>query len=299
MKNTLNSYTMMWLGEAMGAKELLSREKRYLNLSQSFKVLATNKTDEEIWDFYQWRKNSYKSIRLFTSFLLTFFIIMAFILTGDGIVVFSVGLPLLIVYGFIAVTVKPERKYAYLWDNKTLFMEFLKFNRTESFNPKNFDQYLEVNKDAEVHLEPNIQDELQILNNETNKFNSVKMESVISFFAVMRENSDFPVELKCVQIADADFIRFIKARFVDNSDDELNIELIQGDKSHIKALFHNFYIYSTTYNGETKKGTAKRYMGLYLYSFQVFEKLDYTNFSDGLPKTLDFTSEIKRFNKMD
>src|SRR5690606_34596065 len=129
--------------ETIGAKETLSKEKRYEKLSRSFKVLSSEKTDEEIWEFYQWRKNSYRSIRLFTSFLLMFFIIMGYILTGHWVVALSIGLPSLFFYGFIAVTVKPERKYAYLWDNKELFMEFLKLNRTDSFNPKNFDQYVE------------------------------------------------------------------------------------------------------------------------------------------------------------
>lgn len=257
MKNIFNSYPLVLLGETIGAKETLSKEKRYENLSRSFKVLSTGKTDEEIWEFYQWRKISYGRIRLFASFILIFLTFMAFILTGAWIAVISVGLPFLVVYGFIGVTVKPERKYAHLWDNKSLFMEFLKLNRTESFNPINFDQYLGFNKDALVYQEPNFQEELRILKNETNRFNSVKMETVIHFFDIMRENADYPEELKCVQISDKDFIRFIKARFVDKSDLKLDIEGGKKNKSNIKALF-------TKCSPCKFVGIRLRYIGLYL-----------------------------------
>lgn len=120
----------------------------------------------------------------------------------------------LIVYGAIAVLVKAERNYAYLWDDKDLFMEFLKLNRSESFEPINFDRYLEINQDVPVQREPNFQEELLMLKTKVNAFNSVQLERVIDFFDVMWEKADYPKELKCVQISDEDFLRFIKARFV-------------------------------------------------------------------------------------
>lgn len=91
MKKVLNSYPLILLGEILGAKETLSKKNRYVYLARSFKVLSSEKTDEEIWNFYQWRKDSYRNIRLFTSFIFTFFTIMAYILSNSWIVAVSAG----------------------------------------------------------------------------------------------------------------------------------------------------------------------------------------------------------------
>lgn len=299
MKRILNSYPLVLFGETIGAKETLSEKNRYKLLSICLKVLSTVKSDEEIWEFYQWRKNGYKNIRLFTSFMLVFLLIMTYILSGSLILTISVGFAFLVVYGFIAASVKVERTYAYLWDDKTLFMKFLKLNRSELFNPEKFDQLVRREKVEPKKSELDFQEELSILKTESNAFNSVPMEMVIRYFDIMRENADYPQELKCVQISDKDFMRFIKARFVDNSKDSLNIAHIKGNKSNIKALFYNFYLLSTSHYGEPKTDNQPTYIELYLHSFKEFEKSNYNNFSDGLTvSALAFSKAIQGFNKM-
>jgi hypothetical protein len=297
MKRFINSYPMVLLGEAIGGKETLTKEKRYIHLSQSFKVFSSNKSDEGIWDFYQTRRDYYKNIRIFTSFILAFLIIMSFVLSNSFIIAISVFFVSLIVYGFIGLSIKAERNYKYLWDDKSLFMEFLKLNRTETFNPINFDQYVELNKDKVVHQEPSFEEELRILKSETNRFNSLKMETVIDFFDIMRENSTNSKIFKKVQISDIDFIRFIKERFVNNSNSQLNIKMVKGDKNHIKTLFYNFYALSTQCYKEPKKNKAHLFMDLYLKSFSIFEKADYTNFKRRFaPK---YSEQIQKFFNID
>jgi hypothetical protein len=299
MKKLLNSYPLVLLGETIGSKETLSKGVRYKLLSLCLKVLSTVKTDEEIWEFYQWRKNGYKNIRLFTVFMIVFLLIMSYILFGSLIVTISAGMVSLVVYVFIAATVKVERNYAYLWDDKALFMEFLKLNKSELFNPEKFDQHVGRDKVKLKKNELDFYEELLILKNQTNAFNSVPMENVIQYFDIMRENTDYPEKLKQVQISDKDFIRFIKARFVDNSKTLLNIAHIKGNKSSIKALFYNFYVFSTTLYGEAKTDTQPSYVELYLYSFREFDKLNYSNFSDGLTDSaIAFRKAIREFTKM-
>ncbi|PRY52632.1 hypothetical protein B0I27_10598 [Arcticibacter pallidicorallinus] len=299
MKKLLNSYPLVLFGETIGSKETLSKGVRYKLLSLCLKVLSTVKTDEEIWEFYQWRKNVYKNIRLFTVFMIFFLLIMTYILSSSLIAAVSAGFVFLLVYGFIAATVKVERKYAYLWDDKDLFMEFLKLNKSELFNPEEFDQHVRRDKVELKKNELDFDEELLILKNQTNTFNSVPMENVIQYFDIMRENTDHPEKLKQVQISDKDFIRFIKARFVDNSKIHLDIAHIKGNKSSIKALFYNFYVLSTTLYGEAKTDTQPSYVELYLYSFSEFDKLNYSNFSDALTEpALAFRKAIRDFTKM-
>jgi hypothetical protein len=299
MKKLLNSYPLVLLGETIGSKETLSKGVRYKLLSLCLKVFSTVKTDEEIWEFYQWRKNGYKNIRSFTVFMIVFLLIMSYILFGTLIVTISAGMVFLVVYGFIAATVKVERNYAYLWDDKALFMEFLKLNKSELFNSEKFDQHVRRDKVELKKNELDFHEELLILKTQTNTFNSVPMENVIQYFDIMRENTDHPENLKQVQISDKDFIRFIKARFVDNSKAFLNIAHIKGNKSSIKTLFYNFYVLSTTLYGEAKTDTQPRYVELYLYSFREFDKLNYSNFSDGLTESAyAFRKAIRDFTKM-
>lgn len=296
MKKKVSWYPLVLLGEILGVKETLGKEMRYDYLSHSLKVFSSKKTDEEIWEFYQWRRECYKNAKLFAVFILLFLAVMSYVLGDSFFFTFGASCFFLLVYGVVAIGVKPERKYAYLWDDKTLFMEFLKWNKAEFFEAEKFEQYINLDQVTIVKNEPDFYESIQILKNKENAFNSVPLKEVIRFFDVMRKNSDHSEELKRVQISDEDFIRFIKARFVDKSTAELNIELSEGDKSHIKVLFYNFYVYSTKYFGEPKKGKAKSYMELYLYSFKLFEKIDYTNFNDGF--ALDFSSAVQRFNKM-
>ena len=297
MTKLFYSFSLVLLGEAIGAKETLNKENRYIHLSKSFRVLSSKKSDEEIWDFYQWRKRGYNNIRLFLSFIFGFFTIIAYVMSNSWIIAVSAGLVFLILYGAVSVIVKAERRYRSLWDDKATFMEFLKLNKSDLFDPIRFDQYLEFKKPKQLQYEPDFNELLLMLKNETNRFNSVGIERVLEFFDIMRENAQHPEELKCVQISDKDFISIMQARFVDNSNVRLDIELIKGDKSHIKALFYNFYVYSTKYNGEAKKGKAEGYSDLYLHSFRLFEQLDYTNFNDRL--AWDFGQAIKSYNKME
>src|SRR5690606_25418373 len=103
-------------------------------------------------------------------------------------------------------------------------------------------------------------------------------KEVISFFRVMIADDALPDNLQKVQLSKADFVRFIQARFINNSDELLDIELVKGDKNHVKVLFHVFYSYCTDYLGELKMSKASLYSKLYLYSFKLFQKLDYSNF---------------------
>lgn len=73
----------------------------------------------------------------------------------------------------------------------------------------------------------------------------------------------------------------------------LLIKLTKGDKNHVKALIHCFFNYSHELYGEKKHGQAKKYADLYLKSFDVFNSVDYTNFSDNL--ALDYSKDIKDY----
>lgn len=298
MKISKLRYILTLANESIGAYELVPRSKRYLKLSQSLKVMSNYMTDSQILSFYTNRSVIYKQIKVFTGFFISFLVLMGYILTGSWFFALSIALTLLVMYGFIAIFVKAERKYSDLWDDRELFSNFIKLNQSAVFEPENFDVIVNADNESEMVEEGlSFEDECNLLSKQENKFNKMDMRAVVNFFKITVIDSGCPNELQKVAMQPEDLIRFIKTRFIDNSDDKLHIKLINGDKSHVKALFHRFYTYSNQYYGEKKKSQAKRYSDLYLNSFDLFDKVDYSNFSDAL--ALDYSRDIKEFLRID
>lgn len=297
MKISILRYILTLANESIGAYELVPRNKRYLKLSQSLKVMSNYMTDRQILSFYTDRSVIYKQIKVFTGFFISFLIFMSYILTGYWLFALSIALILLVMYGFIAVFVKAERKYSDLWDDRELFSNFIKLNQSAVFDPESFDVIVKADDEsAMVEEKLSFEDECHLLSKQENKFNKMDMQAVVNFFKITVTDDRFPKELQKVTIQPEDFIRFIKTRFIDNSNEALQITLISGDKSHVKALFHCFYTFSCEFYGEKKKSQAKRYSDLYLNSFDLFDKVDYSNFSDAL--ALDYSNSIKDFFKI-
>lgn len=298
MNNLWSHYSMIILGEIIGAKEFLSKENRYRSLSRNLKILSERKTDEEIIVFFKKRAIIYKQIKVFSGFFVSFLILMSYTLSGSFLFTLGVSLVLLVVYGVLAVTIKAERNYSYLWDNETLFLHFIKLNKSSVFVPQNFDELNPLNSKVDVVEDTlSFEEECMLLSKQKNAFNGLEMEVVIRFFKIMVLDDSQPDQLQKVIIRSEDFIRFIKARFIDNSDEYLHIKLERGDKSHIKALVHKFYTFGCEFYGQRKKGEAKQYIDLYLLSFSIFDKQDYTNFNDGL--ALDYSQAISQYLNID
>lgn len=298
MRNSRVHFILTFIHESIGGYELLSSEKRYFRLSQTLKILSLYLTDLEILSFYEGRSDIYKQIKAFAGFFITFLILMVYLLTGSWFLTISTSLILLIPYGFIVAVLKAERKFSYLWDDRELFSSFIKLSQSTVFEPENFDVIVKADNESKmVEKRLSFEDECNLLSKQENKFNKMDMQAVVSFFKITVIDSGCPKELQKVTMQSDDLIRFIKTRFIDNSDDKLHIKLINGDKSHVKALFHRFYTYSNQYYGEKKKSQAKRYSDLYLNSFDLFDKVDYSNFSDAL--ALDYSRDIKEFLRID
>lgn len=290
-------YIMTIISEAIGAYELLSAEKRYLKLSQSLKILSVYKDDAQIITFYKARSTLYRQIKLFTGFFVTFLILVLYIISESLFLTIFFALVLLTLYGFIAVLVVAEKKYSCLWDDRETFMNFIKLNKSKVFEPQHFDEIINLQAEMyQVEQKLSFEDECNLLSRQKNAFNEMDMQAVVSFFRITVIDSNVPENLQKVTMLPEDFVSFIKARFVDNSDTVLQIKLISGDKSHVKALFHCFYTYNCEFYGEKKKSQAKRYSELYLNSFDLFDKVDYSNFSENL--ALDYSKSIKAYLHM-
>src|SRR5690606_29059378 len=123
------------------------------------------------------------------------------------------------------------------------------------------------------------EEEIKVLEKESNRFNSVPMDKIVAFFRVMVDDSLGISCSKRVLISEKDFIRFLKHRFVNNDREILDIELINGDKSSIKALFYVFYNdFSSKLYENSKKGKADTYKSLYSRSFAYISPSDKNNF---------------------
>src|SRR5690606_42024101 len=124
-------------------------------------------------------------------------------------------------------------------------------------------------------------------------FKKMDMLVVIINFLITAIDYSIPENLQKVTMQTEYFIRIIKARLIDNSNQILLIKLTKAHKNHVKALIHCFFNYSHELYGEKKHGQAKKYADLYLKSFDVFDRVDYTNFSDNL--ALDYSKDIKDY----
>lgn len=290
-------YILTLVNEGIGAYELVPRHKRYVKLSQSLKLMSIYMSDRQILSFYKKRRVIYKQIKAFTGFFLLFLVLMSYILSGSWFLAFSVSLILLVIYGVIAICVQAERKFSYLWDDSELFSYFIKLNHSAVFEPENFDVIVKADDESEMGEEKlSFEDECHLLSKQKNKFNKMDMQVVINYFKITVIDNSIPENLQKVTMQPEDFIRFIKARFIDNSNEILLIKLTKGDKNHVKALIHCFFNYSHELYGEKKHGQAKKYADLYLKSFDVFDRVDYTNFSDNL--ALDYSKDIKDYLRM-
>lgn len=298
MKISRLRYIFTLVNEGIGAYELVPRHKRYLKLSQSLKVMSNYMSDSQIISFYRDRSVIYRQIKVFTGFFIAFLVFMGYILSESWFFTLSITLILLVFYGVIAIFVKAERNYCDLWNDRELFSNFIKLNQSTVFDPESFDVIVKVDgESAMVDEKLSFEDECHLLSRQKNKFNRMDMQAVINFFKITVIDSGCPKELQKVTMQPEDLIRFIKTRFIDNSNESLQITLISGDKSHVKALFHCFYTFSCEFYGEKKKSQAKRYSDLYLKSFDLFDKVDYSNFSDAL--ALDYSRDIKKFLRID
>ncbi len=292
-----NSYPMVIAREIIGAKETLSKHKRYAALSKSVEILSRRMTDTEIIRFYRKRSMLYRQVKIFSGYMAVFIVIMSYLMSGSFFVTLAFTACVLFIYGCIAAIVNAERKHSHIWDNRILFSEFIKLNKSEVFNPTKFDDYVAESTTEPIFDKVDFENELEMLAKEKNNFNSLEIKEVISFFRVMIADDALPDNLQKVQLSKADFVRFIQARFINNSDELLDIELVKGDKNHVKVLFHVFYSYCTDYLGELKMSKASLYSKLYLYSFKLFQKLDYSNFKEQLAR--DYSNDLRRFFKMD
>ncbi len=297
MKISRLRYIFTLVNEGIGAYELVPRHKRYLKLSQSLKVMSNYMSVHQIISFYRDRSVIYKQIKVFAGFFIAFLVFMGYILSGSWFFALSIALILLVFYGVIAIFVKAERNYCHLWDDRELFSNFIKLNHSTVFDPESFDVIVKAEvESAMVDEKLSFEDECHLLSRQKNKFNNMDMQAVINFFKITLIDSGCPKELQEVTMDPVDFIRFIKARFIDNSNEALKIKLTNGDKNHVKTLIHCFFNYSYEFYGVKKHGHAKKYSDLYLKSFDIFDKMDYSNFSENL--ALDYSNYIKDFFKM-
>lgn len=290
-------YILTLVNESIGAYELLPRPKRYIKLSHSLKCMSIYMSDRQILSFYKKRRVIYRQIKVFTGFFLLFLVLMSYILSGSWFLAFSISLIFLALYGVIVVCVQAERKFSYLWDDNELFSYFIKLNDSAVFEPENFDVILRPDHESlMVEEKLSFEDECHLLSKQKNKFNNMDIQVVINYFKIAVIDNKIPENLQKVTMQPEDLIRFIKTRFIDNSNEMLLIKLTRGDKNHVKALIHCFFNYSHEFYGEKKHGQAKKYADLYLKSFDIFDRVDYTNFSDNL--ALDYSKDIKEYLKI-
>ena len=294
MNKSMLEYLIVWGNEVIGAYELLSAEKRYMKLSNNVRILSRRKTNSEIVSFFSSRAIIYRQIKIFSGFFIAFLILMTYIISGSIFFTFSISVLLVVAYKMISTLVKDERRHSSMWDNEFRFLQFLKLNKSTVFNAANFEDIIEVDSEEEEVFEERLsfEEECKLFLKQENKFNTMEMNFVIKLFSITVKD-DIPSGLKKVRMKPEDCIRFIKARIIENSDEDLQISLLKGDKNHVKALIYQFFDLSYQLYGSKKKGQAKRYSNIYLKSFDLFDKEDFSNFSGNM--AMDYSKAIKKY----
>jgi hypothetical protein len=123
---------LILFGELFCVYDTLSERLRLNKLLDTTSMLLKNKMSlEEIWLFYQRRRDYYKLIGNIILFL--FGCMIYYSVTNEKINLY-IMIPYIVISFFCVQTlIKPERKYRSVWDNREEFVSLIRFNNVDQY----------------------------------------------------------------------------------------------------------------------------------------------------------------------
>ncbi len=123
---------LILLGELFCVYDTLSERLRLNKLLDTTSMLLKNKMSlEEIWLFYQRRRDYYKLIGNIILFL--FGCMIYYSVTNEKINLYIMIPYIVISFFFVQTLIKPERKYRSVWDNKEEFVSLIRSNDIDQY----------------------------------------------------------------------------------------------------------------------------------------------------------------------